>query len=376
MKNKFLKTLCLALAAAAFMPAASFAQKGLQIVVKTAESLEKVTQEGTNAVPAFFKAGQEINAATSLSNVNRVAKAVKQTNGEMKLKAGAFDRTVGGKQAVKYAAANNSADVVIKSPAENPYNLVPLAKPSEIEPFTQGLITNAVTVILPVGYSAAPAGYEEPTRKFLESLANLMTRTNHELAFITSPTADKGSIDAITTMVSQKNYCDLTYITAQDYVPYINPANFPEGIDINQYLAAPKYVLPTAQAYSEASAKSSNVLLVTGGRNQSVLDFVNAIKTNNEVIIVDNPAPGPAWDGAKNRVGNASQYLIEQIKAFRAGRPLPHPDMEGLNLQFLKAHESFIRQYVVRTTPDDIGAQAAFSFINRSGADFLPAFGW
>ena len=52
-------------------------------------------------------------------------------------------------------------------------------------------------------YSAAPAGYEEKAQNFVSSLVQQLGGEN--TALITSPTADKGSIDAIGTLVSQNS---------------------------------------------------------------------------------------------------------------------------------------------------------------------------
>jgi len=215
------------------------------------------------------------------------------------------------------------------------YNIINVKTAEEAGKIANKEIGTMPYRIATAGYSAPPAGYEDSTKAFLKNLdTELGTRNT---AFITSPTADKGSIDAITSEVSGLNKGKLFYTTAQDYVEYINPKNFPSTIDTQTYSKLPKYVLPNAAEYSKATAEASNAFVATGGRNATVSDFCNALKKGNKAVILNNPAVDtPAWGEAKGRVENASKYLTEQLNAFMSGKKLPHPEVAGLTEDFLK----------------------------------------
>lgn len=216
-----------------------------------------------------------------------------------------------------------------------PYNIINITTAEEAGRIANKKIGTMPYRIATAGYSAPPAGYEEPTKAFLKGLnAELGTRST---AFITSPTADKGSIDAITTEVTGLNKDKIFYITAQNYVKYINPDNFPSTINTQAYSEIPKYILPDNSEYSKATAEASNIFVATGGRNATVSDFCNALNKGNKIIVLDNPyIDTPAWGEAKNRVENASKYLIDQLEAFKNRERLPHPQVAGLTEDFLK----------------------------------------
>lgn len=220
-------------------------------------------------------------------------------------------------------------------PKKSPYNIINITTAEEAGRIADKKIGTMPYRIATAGYSAPPAGYEEPTKAFLKGLnAELGTRST---AFITSPTADKGSIDAITTEVTGLNKDKIFYITAQNYVKYINPNNFPSTINTQTYSEIPKYILPDNSEYSKATAEASNIFVATGGRNATVGDFCNALNKGNKIIILNNPyIDTPAWGEAKNRVENASKYLTEQLEAFENGKNLPYPEVAGLTEDFLK----------------------------------------
>ncbi len=235
----------------------------------------------------------------------------------------------------------------------NPHNLVNITTAEEVGKIAKRDIQHTVPYrIATAGYSAPPANYEQSTEKFLNSLMNELGR--NKVATVTSPTADKGSIDAITSSVTGLSRGRLFYTTAQDYTDYINPKNFPPNIDTHSYSRLPKYVLPNAAEYSRATAEASNVFIATGGRNATVSDFVNAIKKGNSAVILVNPKiDAPAWGAAKNRVEDASKYLREQISAFRAGKELPHPEVGGLTKEFLEEQKSNLGKLVRIFTLDN-----------------------
>lgn len=233
----------------------------------------------------------------------------------------------------------------------NELNLVNVQTAKEVGEIAKKEIGTMPFRVATAGYSAPPAGYEADTKDFLKYLDNeLGTRST---AFVTSPTVDPGSIDAITTEVSGLNAGKILYVTAQDYVEYINPNNTPHSIDSTIYKKAPKYVLPNPAEYSKATAEASNVFVSTGGRNATVSDFVNAINKGNKAIVFNNPKlEVPAWGEAKGRVENASKYLNDQLKAFMNDKPLPHPLVGDFTMDFLTQNKDKLNNLVLVVSPD------------------------
>ena len=162
------------------------------------------------------------------------------------------------------------------------------------------------------GYSAAPEGYELKTATFLNELVG--SGDNGKTALITSPTATKGSIDAIATNIAQKHNAPITYLTAEGYVKYINPDEFPTTINTKKFNKIDKYAFQTGAEYSKAGADVSNSLIITGGRDVSVLDFKNAIDANNPVVLLrNNDLGGANFDVNRGRPNNAVAYIEDMI---------------------------------------------------------------
>ena len=144
-------------------------------------------------------------------------------------------------------------------------NLKNVQEPGDFRAIVEHYIGDRRIRLMLTGYSAAPDDYEEKTTAFVSSLVRQLGGAN--TAIITSPTADKGSIDAIGTLVSQSSGAKVMYITSQDYVKYIDPSKFPEQLDKAAYIEHEKYVFPDNAKYSAASTIASNAILVTGGRD-------------------------------------------------------------------------------------------------------------
>ena len=113
------------------------------------------------------------------------------------------------------------------------------------------------------------------------------------------------------------------FVTAKDYVSYINPDNFPGTIDKAAYSKVTKYVLPNAAEYSKATALASNGLVITGGRVQALDDLKNALAKGNKVAVLDNTALPSAWDAGKDRLNNAARFIAEHIESYKTGKKLP-----------------------------------------------------
>jgi hypothetical protein len=229
---------------------------------------------------------------------------------------------------------------------DNPHNLQDLKSPADIIPIAGKAMQGRAVRLMISGYSKAPSDdYEPHSTKLVDGLVKKLGADN--TALVTSPTADKGSVDGVGTAVAQKNGIPAFYVTAKDYVPYINPDNFPSSIDKSIYEQQPKYVAADSAQYSDASAKASSALLLTGGRDQAVLDFVNNVKDNNGVVVWnDTSLPPQGFDTKKNRPNDAAGYVTAQLNAFNAGQPLPYPDVKGFNLDFLQKNKDLINSNV------------------------------
>ena len=240
---------------------------------------------------------------------------------------------------------------------DNPYNIINVETAKDIGEIAKKEIGTMPFRVATAGYSAPPEGYEASTKEFLTMFKNELGARS--TAFVTSPTADAGSIDAITTETAGLNKGSLFYVTSQNYVKYINPNNFPNTIDTASYSKFPKYVLPDNEEYSKATAEASNVFLSTGGRNTTVNDFVNALKKGNKAIVLNNTSiDTPAWGEAKNRVENASAYLTAQINAFNEGEPLPYPEVGEFTLGFMQDNKDKLNQLVKLVEMDGNDAQS------------------
>jgi len=216
-------------------------------------------------------------------------------------------------------------------------NLKNVQEPGDFRAIVEHYIGDRRIRLMLTGYSAAPDDYEEKTTAFVSSLVRQLGGAN--TAIITSPTADKGSIDAIGTLVSQSSGAKVMYITSQDYVKYIDPSKFPEQLDKAAYIEHEKYVFPDNAKYSAASTIASNAILVTGGRDTAVEDTVNSILHDNRVIIAENLTNAPAWDSTKNTVNNAAAYMREQLASLQQTGRLKYPVSGRLTKEFLTTHK-------------------------------------
>lgn len=295
----------------------------------------------------------------------------------------------GGKKEVKAdigksqltESAKSTSPVSLIQEDDQGLNLVELKSPSDIKSVADEILGERPLKIAITGYSAPPEGYEGVTTEFMDELIKNIIKYSEELfrcdniqakdiiGIITSPTADKGSIDAIGTTIAQQKDMPLLYLTAKDYVEYIDPKKFPDTIDTKEYSKAPKFVFPDGDTYSQATALASNRLLVTGGRNAAVNDFVNAIKNENACLILNNEnIANPAWDPKKNRVDNASRYIMEQVQAFWDEKELPYPEIGGFTKEFLEKYSNKVFHLVSAGSVKDKksleeGADLAAQFI-------------
>ncbi|MFN8607296.1 MAG: hypothetical protein U0931_07180 [Vulcanimicrobiota bacterium] len=245
------------------------------------------------------------------------------------------------------------AAIKVSPEAVSAQNMKFMNSPGEAKEHFQKLMGDKPVQLATAGYSAPPEGYEAPTTKFLSGLTEELSG---KIGLVTSPTADKGSIDAITSTVGQRAGAPLGYITADSYLGYVNPDNFPQDIDKNQFSAQPKIAFPDADIYSKATAELSNSFLVTGGRNASVNDFKNAVLNGNQVVVLTNDdVKSPSWDPKKNRVDNASAYLSQMMAGNTDGIPMDNPFNQEV-AKFLADNKEAISKQVISVDANDAGA--------------------
>lgn len=232
-------------------------------------------------------------------------------------------------------------------------NMIFMNKPSDAKEYFDNLMGDKKVRLATAGYSAPPDGYEGPTTEFLSGLTREL---KDDVGFVTSPTADKGSIDAITSAVGQSSGSPIGYVTADPYLGYVNPSNFPAGIDQAKFASQPKFTFPDAETYSQGTAELSNSFLVTGGRNASVSDFQNAIRNGNQIVVLTNAnVKGGSWDVGKGRVDNASSYLHKMISGDTDGIPMDHAFNQDV-AKFLSENKETVNQLVRFVDANDPGA--------------------
>ncbi len=249
-------------------------------------------------------------------------------------------------------------------------NMKFMNNPAEAKEHFNNLMGDKPVQLATAGYSAPPEGYEAPTTKFLSGLA---AELDGKIGLVTSPTADKGSIDAITSTVGQRAGAPLGYITADSYLGYVNPDNFPTDIDKSQFSTQPKLAFPNADVYSKATAELSNSFLVTGGRNASINDFKNAVLNGNQVVVLTNEdVKAPSWDPKKNRVDNASAYLSQMMAGNTDGIPMDNPFNQE-TAKFLAENKEAIAKQVISVDANDAGAiKEAASHLQGGGGIEAP----
>jgi len=208
-----------------------------------------------------------------------------------------------------------------------------------------GTSNNAHKIFL-TGYSAAPEGYAEPTHKYVAGLVDSVTNQGKAVTLITSPTATGQSIDAIGTTVAHEKNAGLLYITGEGYLQYVDAEQLPPTADKARFVAEPKYYFKDNTDYSLASAVAADVLVVTGGRDTAVLDFMHSLQEGKQVILLDNPRIPTGFDTVKNRPHNAAEYITKMVQAVGDGQQPPYPAVKGLDEQFIKTNLDKIARLV------------------------------
>ncbi len=311
--------------------------------------------------------------------------------GDTHANAGQINAGAGALLSVKGGSALDGIDLAkVKE-----LNLKGVSLPKEIAKIADGIFGNREARIATAGYSAPPGGtkYAENAAAFLGGLADKLGLGN--VGFTTSPTADTGSIDAITTMLGQSKGVPVVSITAKDYVGYIDPNKFPPEMDKAAYANTPKHVFGDKAKYNQATALASSAFVAVGGRDVTVFDFMRAIEKGNPVVLmVDDSMKGPmgdkaVYDADKKRPNNGSAYLEEQITSFLKTGDLKHPEVQAEGMGHFGKEwmddcklllEKLVKVVHTDGTPASMdAAQAAAashisSFVNPSASEALKGF--
>ena len=207
-----------------------------------------------------------------------------------------------------------------------------------------------------IGNSAAKGDYGKIALSFAASFANQLGQKlgRNRLGIISSMTTDKDSIDAISTVVAQMYDALMVYVTAIDYLKYVDPKKYPgsadykkiqelvgkidkeallkNGTNLEDFLTAFKFVAENGDIYSQSVAKannttSSNVAVIIGGGNVAIKkDLKNARTAGNEVFLINSrtlarQSQAPAIDhknllnlNSEYAVGNAVQFILNIIE--------------------------------------------------------------
>ncbi|MBI3441990.1 MAG: hypothetical protein HY052_09380 [Proteobacteria bacterium] len=147
-------------------------------------------------------------------------------------------------------------------------------------------------------------------------------------AYITSPTTSANSVDAIATTAGIKHGKGVILFTALEYSAYVKPEELTDLSDVQRkaFSELPKFMFASADDYSKTSAEACDLMIVAGGRNVAITDFINAIESGKSIVILDNQSLPAAddWekngDGSPKRPNNASSFLVEKISGFLEGR--------------------------------------------------------
>lgn len=215
------------------------------------------------------------------------------------------------------------------------------------------------SVIAPSGYSAAPEGYGDFAADYMKNFTE--AADSKKVGFLTSPTADAGSIDAATSLAAQKADAPMAYVTADDYLGYVDPKKFPGEINQARFAETPKFSLPDGETYSQATGQLSNGGLVLGGRNAAVTDWMNGVTNGNRMAVAtDLPIKNAAWDPVKGRVDNASAYLQQMVKGDHTGIDMTNPFNKQM-AEFVEKNADRIQSQVrfVGGSPQDSARDAA-----------------
>lgn len=208
------------------------------------------------------------------------------------------------------------------------------------------------------GYYGTPANAVDAIADYLSARLQEVRAQGRLPTLITSPTTAPASIDAIGTRVAFQERADILYLTAAEYTGAMKPQELSSPAQRCWFAAKPKFIFATPAEYSRAMGAASEVLIVAGGRETALEDFMNAIRANRRAILLAHPALPAAYDFAKNRPDNAAAYIRESLTAFAQGKKLPYPAAKGFDENFIRAHWPSLS---LNVRADDLRAPLGFA---------------
>lgn len=190
------------------------------------------------------------------------------------------------------------------------------------------------TKVFVSGYSSPTENRSDGSKKVYDYSPSLLAilegtaQKSGNVAYITSPTTSPNSVDAIAATAGIKHGKGVILFTALQYGKYVKPEELTDltGAQRQDFAQLPKFMFQSADDYSKTSAQACDMMIVAGGRNVAITDFINAVEAGKQVVILNNQSLPAAtdWeasaDGSPKRPNNASSFLVEKISAFLEAR--------------------------------------------------------
>ena len=172
------------------------------------------------------------------------------------------------------------------------------------------------------GYTNPPDRYEEFFSQVVNDFLSLLASRlggKEQVSFVAVPSTNKtNSVDFTTTRVVHRLDLPVVYLTGGKYYSpeYVNATLLTDGIDSARFKRDDKYVLPTPEDSLHAGGLISTSLVLFGGRNLTLLDFIYTVKCDKKVVlVVDKTNPLSSYDFAG--LQNTTLYLKELIHYYR-----------------------------------------------------------
>lgn len=201
------------------------------------------------------------------------------------------------------------------------YNFSAFLKPEDLHAHVQvnrtdlGGLTYLVTAD---GYTNPPVGTEtafgKMVHEFLHGLADRLGG-NQEVGFVAAPSTNKFySVDFSATSVAHDLDLPVVYMTGDKYWnrSYVNVEPLNNGVCPIRFQKDEKYLLPTVEKSIEAGSLVSSSVVLFGGRNITLSDFIHMVNNHKKVVlVVDKDSKTLPHD--HKGLQNTTRYLAELI---------------------------------------------------------------
>ena len=148
---------------------------------------------------------------------------------------------------------------------------------------------------------------------------------------------------------------------------------------MKKYSKLQQNVFTSLDDYVEATAKSSNVLVATGGRKIATQEIVEALKNRNKVVLVLNKElTNGVYNYGANRIENTAEFIEDLFSPTwckKAGYPIP----KDVDIGWMREHPDRINQllrcYVIDSDDEalEFAAERAANFIkSKILYDYFP----